>query len=96
MNWINAPLIILQSFSLIAIVIIYFFYKNRGHTPFFMEPIMWILNTGGFYYALYGSYIKDHFILKSGLVIITISYGIWFSFILDRFENFKKENKEKK
>lgn len=95
MTLIKLPLLILEITALIGMGIMFAYFKTLKRTPFIMEPLMWVFNLGGFIYALYGFYIQEHFVFKSGLTLIAISYGIWFSFLLDRIEDLKQEKKSK-
>mgnify|MGYP004194018211 CR=1 FL=1 len=96
MTLIKIPLIIIQLIAILGLVIMFVHFKEVSKkTPFFMQPLMWILNLSGFIYALYGLYIKEHFIFKSGLTLIAVSYGIWFSFILDKLEKPREKQKDK-
>jgi len=70
-------------------------FKIFGETPIFSEFLFWIFNLVGIYYVAFGTQIGDRSIIKSGVILVIVSYGHYLSLMLDRIHKKKKKKNEK-
>mgnify|MGYP001449388409 FL=1 len=96
MTVVDIPLVIMKSTAAFTLVIMFYFYKIFGKAPNFFEVFSLIFNFSGMIYIAYGMSTNNIFMFRGGLLLVTVSYGIFVSYYLERMGERKTEKDEKK
>ena len=93
---VEIPLIIMKIAATFTLVILFYFYRVMGKAPDFIELFNLIFNFSGMIYIAYGMSTNNIFMFRGGLLLVTVSYGIFVSYYLERMGERKTEKDEKK
>ena len=91
---IETPLIILRLASCFAIVIMFHSYLVMGKTAGFLKIFFWVFNPAGLIYLTVGIQEENLRLLRGGLFLVAVSYGILIAFTLDDYDERKRYEKK--
>ena len=91
---IETPLIILRLASCFAIVIMFHSYLVMGKTAGFLKIFFWVFNPSGLIYLTVGIQEENLRLLRGGLFLVAVSYGILIAFTLDDYDERKRYEKK--